>query len=313
MTQIFIDESGIFKTAPTDNNPWSVVGALAIAEQNLERLKLVVEGLPAQLGLAEGAEPKGTCFRSDEQLICFVEQLKLCNLVFVPGVVFLDETQKHLFEKVAGIDRELLEEGKSIFSSKTLQNYIQSNVLLDLLNAALWGSVLHFSRTDPLSLQAFKWMIDEKDIVEKFVSSKINDFIAGYGNNFTHVIAPSQSMNIKPFYESNGAPDCSGFFPRKVFGNFGFYESKSLPGLIAVDILSNAFRRCLRGHWDDPETVATALGTLMVDQKPHLTIKPREAGLQFNSTILPIADKFKFLTGAKHAIIDRLLSGIPTR
>lgn len=313
MTHIFIDESGVFKGAPAEKNPWSVVGALAIAEQNLDRLKLAVDGLPAQLGLAEGIEPKGTSFKSDEQLIYFVEQLKLCDLVFVPGVVFLDDTQAHLFEKVYGIDRKLAEEGKSIFSSKTLQNYIQSSVLLDLINAALWGSILHFSRTDPSSLQSFKWMADEKTIVESFVSSKLNDFIAGYGNNFTHAIAPSLSMNLGPFYESNGAADRSHFFPRKVFSDFGFYDSKSLPGLIAVDILSNAFRRCLRGNWNDPETVATELGKLMVDQKPYLKIKPRETGLRFNSTILPIADKFKFLTGAKHVIIDRLLSGIPTR
>ena len=313
MTHIFIDESGVFKIAPAEKNPWSVVGALAIAEKNLERLKLVVEGLPAQLGLEEGIEPKGTSFKSDEQLIYFVDQLKLCDLVFVPGVVFLDETQAPRFEKIAGIDRELPEEDKSIFRSKTLQNYLQSNVLLDLLYAAWWGSILHFSRTDPSSLQAFKWMADEKAIVENFVSSKINDFISGYGNNFTHTIAPSLSMNLGPFYQGNGTADHSHFFPRKVFSDFGFYESTSLPGLTAVDILSNAFRRCLRGNWNDPEMVATALGTLMVDQKPYLTIKPREAGLQFNSTILPIADKFKFLTGAKHAIIDRLLSGIPTR
>lgn len=45
MTHIFIDESGVFKIAPAEKNPWSVVGALAIAEKNLERLKLVVEGL----------------------------------------------------------------------------------------------------------------------------------------------------------------------------------------------------------------------------------------------------------------------------
>ena len=81
MTHIFIDESGVFKIAPAEKTPWSVVGALAIAEKNLERLKLVVEGLPAQLGLEEGIEPKGTRFKSDEQLIYFVDQLKLCDLL----------------------------------------------------------------------------------------------------------------------------------------------------------------------------------------------------------------------------------------
>ncbi len=313
MTQIFIDESGLFKDAPAGKSPWSVVGALAVAEQSLERLGLVVEGLPTYLGLSVGDEPKGTCFKSDKQLIYFVEQLKLCDLVFVPGVVFLDEAQAPLFQEIAGIDRELPEEGKSIFSSKTLQNYIQSSVLLDLLNAALWGSILHFSRTDPCSLRAFKWILDEKEVVEKFVLPKLINYSSGYGNNFTHTISPSDRMDLGPFYEGNGNVDRSGLYPKKIFGDFRFYDSKFHPGLLAVDILSNAFRRCLRGNWDDSDAVATAISTLMVDQKAHLKIEPRGAGLQFNSTILPIADKFKFLTDARHPIIDRLLRGIPTR
>lgn len=313
MTHIFIDESGLFKFESAQKKPWSVVGALAVAEQNLGSLKSLIDGLPGQLGLAEGVEPKGASFKNDEQLICFVEQLKLCDPVFVPGVVFLDEAQAPLFEEIALVDRSLPEEGKSIFDSKSLQNYIQSSLMLDLINAALWGSILYFSRIDPSSLQAFKWMADEKSAVEKFVSSNVNEFIAGYGINFTHTVNQSLGMDLGPFFQGNGVTDCSGFSPRKVFGDFGFYDSKHLPGLVAADILSNAFRRCLRGNWDDSETVATALGTLMVDQKQHLTIKPRQAGLQFNSTILPIVDKFRFLTGAKHVIIDRLLSGIPRR
>jgi len=306
---IYIDESGSFTFDVKEKLPWSVVGAYAVDEARLNDVEDALNALKLKVNAPEETELKSQDIDTKRPgpYLEFVRDLADIGGLFVPSIVFCPIDSKQFYMDVAERDRTLPHGDAGITSEKRLQLYLQANVLCELVNAALWGSVGYFSKFSASTLSEFHWFVDEKAKVDDFVNLYVRGYLSGEGTNFNYAPVRSTHLSLDVFYGFHGRADRAGFSVDKVLRKFRFVDSKTTVGVQIVDQLTGGLRRCLKQHWEDNELVAKALAALMIQQEPWLRITGQGHGVEgVRKSLLPITHKFERSVSTGSSVLDLL-------
>lgn len=293
---IYIDESGVFKAAPGPES-WCAVAALVVPETDLRKLRTLLTPLKISAGKTYTDEVKLGQLK-EQDYFRFLEALgKLDVTVYsvATDMSLLTENEivHHRNEQAARvlthIDTMKYEEGRQglrQLSNETAalspQLYMQLICQVSLVQQVIdRGTFYHVQRT-PKSLRRFRWRIDQKNTTKSlfeitfekltpgllqtmslerpsiacvdFDHSAMSDFM--YGDDAPTYLKNSYGIDV----EARG-----GFNTGKLLRtDLAFPDSRSEEGLQIVDLIVSGIGRLLRGRFEDPDTAARLLGSLMV-------------------------------------------------
>lgn len=275
---IFIDESGTFRSDPVRRASPSAVGALVVPSRSVTGFEKLYGRLRKRLPKIKH-EVKGRLL-SETQVGDVVDVLKKVGCLFEVAVVDLGlhsekELLSHRSRQAEAITANLTKEHAPLLveqvwelrrqlEATSLQLYVQSVVLNEVIYNVLNHADNYFAFRFPSELGAYHWVLDAKD------RDKTTPWEAWWENT---VLAMIQSKTMrKPLIMAEGAdysyherfranvpeylhphvndPDGGHFFdPRPVMKeSFRFSSSPEL-GLEVADILTNALRRSLAGNF----------------------------------------------------------------
>lgn len=158
-----------------------------------------------------------------------------------------------------------------------VQLLCQVNLLYDVINRG----INYFAQRHPATLREFRWRIDQKnstktmfeEAFEKIAPALLQTrsirepFMAIRGFDYSHIGAYEFAEGEAPDYLQTeyGLPPFEGFNIQKLIrGNLQFIDSNSSDGIQVADLLASGLRRVLKRSFDDPESIACALGRLTV-------------------------------------------------
>jgi hypothetical protein len=297
---IYIDESGSFAHASSANS-WNVIAAYVAPEGARRHAESALRHLKRAAERAHDDEVKLRDI-SEDQLVAFLSDLaRLDSLVCIscidlgsqdPGIVSAHQAIQ--VEKIrANIPRMIYPEGRTLIEDLagrvarlSAQLYIQMVAQIELLDQVYRQTTLYYSQRIPATLSSFRWRIDEKNssrpifeetlrhLAPPLLQSKslrepsifVHEFdYSHYERAFRY--APGEMPTY--LQEETGVEIGSGSNLGKVLKDFAFVRSHDLPGVQIADLLASAFRRVLRGGFNNNSKVARSLGQIMV-QRPKL-------------------------------------------
>ena len=298
---IYIDESGSFVLAPSENS-WNVIAAYAVPESNRKHCEAALRKLKISTGYSYDNEIKLKNL-TESQISDFLDSLaSLEAVVFAScidlGMQDIESVSAHQASQVEKIrvnkSRMIYEEGRALIDdlanrveSLPAQLYTQMVVQVDLLDQVYRSSTLYFAQRIPATLSSFRWRIDEKNssrpvfeetlryMAPPLLQSRsiqepaifVHDFdYRHYEKSFRY-----DPENIpKYLQEVTGNKLKSGSNLGKILKDFVFVRSHDVPGVQIADILSSTFRRVLRGEFNNNIAIAKRLGRLTVQRsKPN--------------------------------------------
>lgn len=301
---IYIDESGSFTLSPVAGS-WNVVAAYAAPEADRRRVERVLRELKLTCGRSHSDEVK-LKHLTEPQLKRFLHRLcELESTLFISAVdlgaqssTAMAEHQAIQVEKIkVNKPRMLYEEGREFIEDLasrverlSLQLYTQLVVQIDLLDQVYRSTTLYYSQRIPATIGAFRWRIDEKNstrplfeetmrhmapaLLQSRSISEPGIFVEGF--DYTHyerAFGYKEDGIPKYLQEETGAEIKSASNLGKVLADFSFVRSHEVPGVQVADLLASAFRRVLRGEFEDNAGVARLLGALTVQRaKPNPSI-----------------------------------------
>lgn len=267
---VFIDESGTF--IGHQPRSISVVGALAIPDGNLPRLKKKYARIRKSLLTGDG-EVKGRDLDAgqidrvvrlikDRDAIFEVTALDLA-LHTATGVAAYQQRlvadMEQLFPTMPEALRERVAEASRYITQIPAQLFLQSLVTFDLMHRMIGHSALFFSQRKPYALGRFNWIIDGKD--PQRVTNWEN-WLRFYARGALASLSardpaprpePREGalLNFTCFDKAHTGKigDQYGIDPALLLNHVRF-SSEIEMGLEIVDILSNATRRMLRLELD---------------------------------------------------------------
>lgn len=294
----FIDEAGTF-TATAQTNSWCVVGCYSIPNHFEKQMEKVFAHLRKTIG--EGTRELKVKDLNEHQYRDF-----LYNLKQLPGIfhaVVTDSSsntlnrvrvhQKHqVDELMSNITRMQYDEGKEAvrntserLQSLSAQLYIQLVCQIQLMYRTLKAGIMYYVQRYPEDLSNFSWYIDAKDkniteyeelfevlspmllqtfsFYEPILVCKEFDYsyMEKYLSSWEHF-----PEYLKEIYD--GDDSVSGFNVQKMIrDDIQFVDSFSSTGIQVANMLVSGLRRCLRMEWEDNESIACAIGSLMVQQE----------------------------------------------
>jgi Protein of unknown function (DUF3800) len=293
---IFIDESGQFIWSENPLNPVCCVGALVIADKNLEGLTIGFEALSWKKNCIEikGNELK------EEEIIDVLRLLSnhdaLLKVSSIDMKMHRDEYVTQLkMEQAQGLVGGLTSEHKASLiaelegKAKALretpnQLFIQGMLLIDLMEHVIRDAFQYWALRDQSELGIFRWVVDGKEL------NKTTKFESLW-NSLTAALVTMGDQGISKWE----GVDYSGFvryerkIPRKppnfelipedeqpvgvdialLLSDLSFQDSKKIVGLQLVDVAVNAFRRVVNGNLN--EKVCQYLGNLMLTPGEDIT------------------------------------------
>ena len=300
---IYIDESGTFVSASSNQNAWNCVAAYASPEIDTRKTKQLLNTLKIQSGMKYTDEIKLKHIK-EEIYFEFLKRLgELNGLLFVVATNgFHNKTElikNHQLLQVAGL---LKNKPKMKYESGRLglqlladqlgalppQLYIQLHCQVTLLHDFIKRGILYFVQRQPSTLGSFKWRIDQKntiktdfeDAFEKVTppllqSKSLNDpMIQLIGEDYSHFekynfAAGSEPTYLKDDYgiaiETANATNVG----KLIRENIKFVDSKENIGIQIVDLLASGIRRCLRNDFENNILAAKLLGSLTVQNDRH--------------------------------------------
>jgi hypothetical protein len=292
---IYIDESGTFVHSPSLDS-WNAVAAVAVPESGRKKLDLLVRALRTRSYTSYSREVKLKDIPIDHY-IQFLENLEKLNVVVFctatdMGLITKETIAKHLQSQVNGIlvhiDKMKFKDGEigiellaSHLRKLSLQLYVQLICQINLMFDVINRSITYFAQHNPITLQEFRWRIDEKnraspnfeEVFEKlspaFLQTRsIEEPLLKIQNfNYSFMTQYELPKGKPPEYlkDDYGIEVDHGFDVQKLIrGNIRFLDSKESTGIQASDIIVSGIRRCLRGGFSNNEIVATKLGKLML-------------------------------------------------
>jgi hypothetical protein len=281
---VFIDESGNF----TGYHPQSVsvVGALAILEGNLPRLRKKYARIRQSL-LADGDEVKGRDLDA-AQINRVVRLIKDRDAIFEVTAVDLElhtaadvaayqqqlaADMQQLLPQIPDGIRERVAAASNYIGQIPAQLFLQALMTFDLMHRVIGHTALFFSQRKPYTLREFNWVIDGKnpDKVTKW-----ENWLEFYARG---ALASLSARDPAPRPEpKEGALLDFTYFDKAHTGQIGDqhgidpalllkhvrFSSDINMGLEIVDILCNATRRMLRLELDRAGWIN--LHKLMIDR-----------------------------------------------
>lgn len=305
---IYIDESGVFKTA---NHPdaWCVVVAYITTERSVRSLEELMTSLKLKCGKTYKDEIK----LKNLQEVEYIEFLKQLNKL--DGTLYATATDMSLINESDVIQHRNIQSKKIVEHKEKLihksgkialqslsdqlaglppqlytQLICQINLVVDVLNRG----VLYYVQRFPKNLGRFKWLIDQKNsskfdyetAFERLCPAIIQTislekpFIALRGEDYRAMEKFKYTKDNAPTYlrDTYGIlTDLSDAFNvgKMLNDDLSFVDSKLSTGLQIADLLASGIRRLLRNEFVNNELVSEHIGKLTVqnsNNKPPINL-----------------------------------------
>jgi hypothetical protein len=259
---VFIDESGSFTGFHAGSI--SVVGALAIPDEKLGRLKAKYAKIRAWLPLEKG-EVKGRLL-NENQINEVVTLLARNEVLFEATVIDLGmHTEEEvlcykkqhgetMLAKVANFRQDVrpeVEKASRQILETSVPLYLQALTTFEVLHRLIGHVTMYFCQRRPVELGAFVWVVDGKDPVSV---TKWETWWAHYAQAALATMSKTRPSPRLPvgdysFYDrfSVAGDDGEKGTDLKLLLKDIRFSTKPEEGLEFVDILSNAIRRTLTG------------------------------------------------------------------
>lgn len=297
---IFIDESGLFLPPHRAASAWSTIGAFAVPDNQLDASSKILEKLREKL---KCNEPKIESFKKHTDLLEFIEDVTHLNGTFFASAIERNAENAQFINQIIEADNKLEQGGKLIGNTQLL---LQTNLLLELMNAAFWGILYRYSQSTPESSRTLIWRIDEKSKpLDNFVKNYTDKWFSGEGENYQYIypIHPSRNHNLE-FFEKSFVTN-NAIRPAKLIGDLVFVNSKQSDGVQIAGILAGAIRRLLMGDWGEHQPLITRrLGKVMIKQPLTMKITGKKEDSFREKIIMPVISKLN--PNQNHPVIEGL-------
>lgn len=301
---IYVDESGTFVPAAKSNS-WCVVGGYVVPEVARKRVEQTLGLLKRRLGRGIQDEVKLKDL-SEARLKRFLGDIsQIEGTLFISAVDLGNQDPKvllaHQKQQVASVRANrpnmLYEEGRASIDDLSdrlerlsPQLYTQMVAQIDLLDQVFRMATLYYVQRLPPTLSSFKWRIDEKNSVRPLFEQTLTQMTPGIiqakslrdpgifveGFDYSHFDKHFRSAPQDiPTYLQEAVDHTlkSAVNLGAVMRDTKFVRSHDVPGVQVADLLASAWRRVLRGDFEDNEGVASLLGLLTVEgQTPNPSI-----------------------------------------
>lgn len=276
---IFIDESGTFSPDTRGRSSICAVGALVIPSLGMEGFERLYRRLRPKLPTEKG-EVKGRRLSEAE----VGEVVKLLRKVGALFEVVAIDMHEHSIEEIADHRRRQAEEiianvtpqhhpnmvaslraYKAQLEQTSLQLYVQSILLGDLIYETLNHANTYFAFRFPQELGSYHWLVDAKERDkttnwEKWWSTMVmpllesrsfqKPFMQAEGGDY----AAHEKFRISSLGEFKSQfvrdPKKGQFFSlREIMKKDFQFSADAAPGLEAVDIVTNAVKRSMNGNF----------------------------------------------------------------
>lgn len=298
---IYVDESGTFVHAPHCDS-WCVVAGYVVPEVVRKRVERSLGLLKRHLGRGFQDEVKLKDL-SEANLSRFLGELgKLEATLFISAIdlghqdpeVVLTHQRKQVESVRANRPNMLYEEGRASIDDLSgklerlpPQLYTQMVAQIDLLDQVFRMATLYYAQRIPATLSSFKWRMDEKNSARPLFEQTLTHMAPGLiqakslrdpgifveGFDYSHFEKRFRTApDDIPAYlqEAVGHTIKSAVNLGAVLRDSKFVRSHDVPGVQVADLLASAWRRLLRGEFDDNDGIAHLLGRLTVQrQKPN--------------------------------------------
>ncbi len=301
---IYIDESGSFVPAAKSDS-WCVVAGYVVPEVARRRVEQSLGLLKRHLGCGFQDEVKLKDL-SEANLKRFLGELgELEGALFISAIdlghqdpeVVLAHQKKQVESVRANRPRMLYEEGRASIDDLSgrlerlsPQLYTQMVAQIDLLDQVFRMATLYYAQRIPATLSSFKWRMDEKNSARPLFEQTLTHMAPGLiqakslrdpgifveGFDYSHFEKHFRSAPEDiPAYlqEAAGHAIKSAVNLGAVMRDSKFVRSHDVAGVQVADLLASAWRRVLRGEFEDNEGVARFLGQLTIEgQTPNPSI-----------------------------------------
>jgi len=294
---IFVDESGTFRTAPVAD-AWCVLVAYVSPEIDRAPLARLIGDLRVEI--SGGGEVKLRDLTESRYARFLTDLARLRGIAFGVAMDAYQHSDAQLIhhrdmqaqkvlthiEKMHHAEaRRGLEDLAQAIRLLPVQLYAQLCAQVELCHAVLRTGITYFAQRHPPTLAHLRWRVDRKDTIP-----------TAYENAF-RIILPAllQTKSLRdPILQLTGA-DYSFFqrfeFPRgaaptflrddygidmetdpldvgkMIREDFRLVDSAAVPGVQVADLLASGLRRTMRGNFDDPEKIARLLGANMLQRE----------------------------------------------
>ncbi len=301
---IYVDESGTFVHA-SHCDSWCVVAGYVVPEVARKRVEHSLGILKRHLGRGFQDEVKLKDL-SEAILARFLGDLgKLEGTLFISAIDLGHQDPEavvaHQKKQVASVranrPKMLYEEGRASIDDLSgrlerlsPQLYIQMVAQIDLLDQVFRMTTLYYAQRIPATLSSFKWRMDEKNSARPLFEQTLTHMAPGLiqakslrdpgifveGFDYSHFEKHFRSAPEDiPAYlqEAAGHAINSAVNLGAVMRDSKFVRSHDVPGVQVADLLASAWRRVLRGEFEDNDGIARLLGRLTVQrQSPNPSI-----------------------------------------
>jgi hypothetical protein len=301
---IYVDESGTFVPA-TRSDSWCVVAGYVVPEVVRRHVERSLNLLKRRIGYGYQDELK-LRHLSESQLRSFLGELgELEATLFISAIdlghqdpqVVLAHQRKQVDHVRANRPNMLYEEGRAAIDDLSSrlerlppQLYTQMVAQIDLLDQVFRMATLYYVQRLPATLGSFKWRMDEKNSARPSFEQTLTHMapaliqakslrepgISVEGFDYSHFdkryrMAPE---DIPPYLqEAAGRTIKSAVNLGEVMRDLQFVRSHDVLGVQVADLLASAWRRVLRGEFEDNDGIARLLGRMTVQQqKPNPSI-----------------------------------------
>ncbi|MFL4618873.1 DUF3800 domain-containing protein [Stenotrophomonas maltophilia] len=301
---IYVDESGTFLSAEKSNS-WCVVAGYVVPEVARKQVEQSLALLKRHLGRGIQDEVKLKDL-SEANLTRFLGELgKLESTLFVSAIdlghqdpnVVLAHQKQQVTSVRANRPNMLYEQGRASIDDLSgrlerlsPQLYTQMVAQISLLDQIFRMATLYYVQRLPATLSSFKWRMDEKNSARPLFEQTLTHMAPALiqakslrdpgihveGFDYSHFERRFRNAPEDiPAYlqEAAGHTIKSAVNLGAVMRDSKFVRSHDVPGVQVADLLASAWRRVLRGEFEDNEGVARLLGMLTVEgQTPNPSI-----------------------------------------
>ncbi|NIJ78168.1 hypothetical protein FHT08_003288 [Xanthomonas campestris] len=301
---IYVDESGSFVPA-TRSDSWCVVAGYVVPEVARRRVECSLSLLKRRIGCGYQDELK-LRHLSESQLKRFLGELgDLDAALFISAIdlghqdaqAVLIHQRKQVESVRANRPNMLYEEGRASIDDLSgrlerlsPQLYTQMVAQIDLLDQVFRMATLYYAQRVPATLGSFKWRMDEKNSARPLFEQTLSHmapaliqakslrdpgiFVEGFDYSHFEKRFRNAPEDIPTYLqEAAGHTIKSAVNLGAILRDSQFVRSHDVPGVQVADLLASAWRRVLRGAFEDNDRIAFLLGRLTVQgQTPNPSI-----------------------------------------
>jgi hypothetical protein len=288
---IFVDESGTFRTSPNPDS-WCTVAAYACPETDRKSLDHLVGALRADC--ANGAETKLSDIPEPRYARFLLDLSHLRGIAFAVAVDAHRHTDQSLRAHQEGQAAKVIEHVEKMhypeariglqeladaIRSLPLQLYAQLVCQVELFHKVIARSVTYYAQRQPPTLGSFRWRVDRKDTIPTAYETAFRRILPALLQTKSlkePMLMLTESANYTFFRRFEYPPGEAPTYLKEDYGidfgnspvnigkmvrdDFKLVDSAKVSGVQVADLLASGIRRVMRGNFDDPVRIATLIG-----------------------------------------------------